>query len=566
MSRHHAAVRLVSLALLTGGSLVGCEVGTPTRPDGGDGRVDGGPTVRCESTTDTDGDGIFDEFETTQDWDGDGTPNYMDEDSDNDGYLDSEEHGTDDGCAAVDLDGDGIPDYLDLDSDGDGLSDEEERTRYFTDPRNEDTDGDGFIDLAEVATGHDPSDADDRIPDETFFVVLPYDGEAQERELVFGTTLRKADVFFMMDRTGSMDEEARNLESGLSTIVSSLTTTLTDVGVGFGAFAGFGGRGSGGCMTIFGMTICNDGPEGDMPFELVQTITTDLPTMQTAVGRLGDISYGGANWASSTEAMYQAATGEGFQPWLGPQNCTPVPDETGRRYGYPCFRPGALPIMVVLTDTGSKNGPGASTNYNASDFTMSPRGPHTYEETRSSLNGIGARVIGIISGMEAGDPVSQFTTWANDTGTVDASGAPILFSIASNGSGLDARIVEAIRTLAEETPQDISGAARDGEDRPDSIGPVDATLFIKAITPVSLFDGAPVACPAAGRCDDRLFYGVTPGNTVTFNVRFRNDFQEPRSFAQVFLAEIVVLGNGVAELDTREVVIVVPAGSTPILI
>ena len=95
---------------------------------------------------------------------------------------------------------------------------------------------------------------------------------------------------------------------------------------------------------------------------------------------------------------------------------------------------------------------------------------------------------------------------------------------------------------------------------------MDATLFIKAITPVSLFDGAPVACPAAGRCDDRLFYGVTPGNTVTFNVRFRNDFQEPRSFAQVFLAEIVVLGNGVAELDTREVVIVVPAGSTPILI
>lgn len=561
MSRDHAAL-LLSLTLLAG-----CEVGTPGTGDSGGGRNDGGLTVRCESETDTDGDGIFDEFETSADWEGDGTPNYLDDDSDGDGFSDAEEHGTDDGCAAVDLDGDGIADYLDLDSDGDGLSDEEERTRYFTDPRNDDTDGDGFIDLAEVATGHDPNDASDRIPDETFFVVLPFDGEAEERELVFGTTLRKADVFFMMDRTGSMDEEARNLESSLSTIVASLTTTLTDVGVGFGAFAGFGGRGSGGCMTIFGIETCNDGPDGDMPFELVQTITTDLPTMQTAVGRLGDISYGGANWASSTESMYLASTGEGFQPWLGPQMCPAVPDEDGRRYGYPCFRPGSLPIMVALTDTASKNGPGASTNYDPADFTMSPRGPHTYEETRSALNGIGARVIGIISGSEAGNPVSQFTTWANDTGTVDASGAPILFTISSDGSGLDTRVVEAIRTLAEETPQDISGGARDGEDRPDTVGPVDATLFIKAITPVSMVDaGTPVSCPTAGRCDDRVFYGVTPGNTVTFRVRFRNDFQEPQSFAQVFLAEIVVLGNGVAELDTREVVIVVPAGSTPILI
>lgn len=548
---------------------LGCQVGAPPRRDAG-ATPDGAIAVRCESTTDSDGDGIYDEFETDRDWEGDGTPNHLDDDSDGDGYPDVDEHGLPDGCAAIDRDGDGIPDYLDLDSDGDGLSDEEERTRYFTDPHAEDSDGDGFTDLAEVATGHDPLDAADRIPDETFYVVLPYLGAEEERELLFGTTIHKADVFFMLDGTGSMVGERSQLVSSLSTIVSEMTRVLTDVGVGFGGFAGFGGEGGGGCTTVLGFTSCNDGPPGDEPFRLDQVITTNATEMQAGVMRL-HTDYGGATWASSNEALYLAATGEGFQPWLGPQRCPAVPDEPDSRYGYPCFRPGALPIMVVLTDTSSKNGPlaGGVGIYDPADFTLSSRGPHTYEETRGVLQGLGARVIGVLSGSEVSSPSprAQFEQWARDTGTVDASGAPIVFTVGSDGSGLDTRIVEAIRTLAEETPQDISAEARDGVDRPESVGPVDATRFVQAITPVSFFDGAAtVDCPDATRCDAEIFYGVTPGNTVRFNVRFHNGFQEPQSFAQVFLAEIVVLGNGVAELDSREVVILVPAGSTPTLI
>lgn len=557
--------------LLLSIAIAGCEVGT--RP--GDAGSDAGSVIimrECMSSGDSDGDGIFDAFEGSGDFEGDGTPNDQDDDSDGDGYPDAQEHGADHGCAARDLDLDTHPDFVDLDADGDGLSDEEERTRYFTDPANEDSDGDGFTDLAEVATRHDPNDGSDRIPEDTYYVVLPYEGGPEERELVFGTTLRKADVFFMMDGTGSMSAERDRLVSSLDGIVAQLTMTIADVGVGFGGFAGFGGPGSGDCTTVFGMTVCDDGPDGDEPFRLDQVITTDLATMRAGAMRL-HADYGGANWASSNEALYQAATGEGFQPWLGAQNCTPVPDEVGRRYGYPCFRPGALPIMVVLTDTSSRNGPltaGVSGGtYDPSNFTMSPRGPHTHAETLAALRTIGARVIGVLSGQEISSPTpqAQFTQWATDTGTLDASGAPILFNIASDGSGLDSSIVEAIRTLAEETPQDVSAAVRDGEDIPVEVGPVDAGMFIKAITPASLFDGANnIACPEAGRCDEVRFYQITPGNRVTFRIRFLNDFQEPRSHAQVFLAEILVLGNGVAELDSRPVVIVVPSGSVPILI
>lgn len=553
----------ITSALLGGLLIAGCEIGDGGGGDGG-GLDAGPPVISCSSTTDSDGDGMYDEFETETDWDGDGIGNYMDDDSDNDGYPDSVEHGLEDGCAAVDLDNDGLFDYIDLDSDGDGLSDEEERTRYFTDPRNEDTDGDGFIDLAEVATEHDPLDPNDSIPPETFFVVLPFGGPAENRELVFGTDLQKADVFFMVDSTGSMGGEISNLRSGLSSIVTQMRATLTDVGVGFGQFAGFGGVGRDCTGSLIG--VCVDGPPGDLPFELVQTITTNDSTMQSAVDML-DSSSGGANWASSTEALWQAATGDGIAPFVERQRCPAIPDEESPRYGYPCFRPGALPIMVVLTDTASKNGPNASTNYNPSDFPSTPGGPHTYEQTRMELQAIGARTLGILSGSEAGDPQEQFRIWAQDTGTVDASGQPIQFNINSNGTGLGTNIVEAIRQIAEETPQDISAISRDGLDRPDSVGPVDATRFITAITPADYFDGANIVdCPSAPGCDASGFYDVTPGNAVTFNITFQNDFQPAMSFSQVFLAQIVVLGNGVAELDVREVVIVVPAGSDPMLI
>jgi hypothetical protein len=549
----------------------GCTTGDrPGGRDSGPGGSDGGTIERrCDTMTDSDADGLFDEFEGMDDWDGDGVANHLDDDSDGDGISDAEESGALGGCRARNSDDDALPDYLDNDSDNDGASDRDERETYFTDPLNPDTDGDGFIDVAEIATGHDPRDAADGIPEETFYVVLPYEGDEQLRELRFGTTVRQADVFFMMDRTGSMSGEVSQLKSSLDRIVPEMTARLTDVGVGFGGFAGFGGAAGGPGMCVFGICSHPDGPEGDVPFNLYGRITTDLTRMRADLDMM-EADLGGATWASSNEALYQAATGMGIAPWVPVASCPAVPDEPSPRYGYPCFRPGSLPIMVVLTDTSSKNGPmtSGSGTYDPSLFTMGPP-PHTYMETLDALRMIGARVIGVISGAEVTSPTpfSQFQTWARETGTVRADGEPITLMIGSDGSGLGDSIIEAIRVLAEETPQDISGAARDGDDIPSDVA-VDATQFIKAITPTRQLEGGvpTVTCPMASRCDDTTFYDVSPGDVVEFRVRFLNDFQRPRATTQIFQATIVVLGNGVAELDERDVVIIVPAGSVPDLI
>ena len=66
---------------------------------------------------DADLDGISDYYETLDtDTDADGVPNYLDEDSDNDGVSDAEEAGTSSLCDAnfKDCDQDGTPDYLDF--------------------------------------------------------------------------------------------------------------------------------------------------------------------------------------------------------------------------------------------------------------------------------------------------------------------------------------------------------------------------------------------------------------------------------------------------------------------
>ncbi|MCF6167382.1 hypothetical protein [Lutibacter sp.] len=84
---------------------------------------------------DDDGDGIMDTNEDidgdgnpiNDDTDNDGIPNYLDTDSDNDGVLDSDEDANGDGDASNDdSDNDGIPNYLDTDSDNDGTPDGED--------------------------------------------------------------------------------------------------------------------------------------------------------------------------------------------------------------------------------------------------------------------------------------------------------------------------------------------------------------------------------------------------------------------------------------------------------
>ncbi len=539
-----------------GGIIVaGCTVG-----DGSVGRFDGGrgdtglrEVDGCDPSQDADHDGIADAAEGMGDPDGDGIPNYLDGDSDGDGATDTEEHGSTHPCVWRDTDRDGVGDFADTDSDNDGLTDADERNVYFTDPLVRDTDGDGVTDLGEVAAGTDPRERTSTISPDDFFVVLPYLGDHERRPLRFGTNISIADVYFLIDTTGSMEEPIRNVRTSLSRIASELDRLIPDLQMGVGHFEDFPFA----TFDPFGATFF--GAPTDVAYENVQDITDVLPDVQRALDGL-TIGDGRDGPESQVQALFQTASGMGGS-WsfmgssyaIPPRRCVAVPDEVGARRGYPCFRPGALPIVVLVTDLEWHNG---NTDGARWPYTAITPPPQNLPAAAAALRAIGGRYIGVaIDGTWQTDHAAV----ANLTGSVDEGGMPLVYGAAA-GQVSD-RIIDGVSTLVGRTPQDVTTIS---EDVPPNPGGVDATRFIVSIVPLEGY--GPTPGTGYRSKDETTFYGVTPGTQVEFTVDFYNDFVMPPATAQVYRARIVVLGNGVARLSERNVYIIVPPEGGTILI
>ena len=121
--------------------------------------ADGEDVPLIDPEIDTDGDAIKNGDEgsaTNRDSDGDGTPDYLDDDSDDDGISDLDEAGDGIfGTPPVDSDGDGLADFIDEDSDNNGIDDGDEPTGDLdgdgvTDRLDLDDDGDGVNDAVEI--------------------------------------------------------------------------------------------------------------------------------------------------------------------------------------------------------------------------------------------------------------------------------------------------------------------------------------------------------------------------------------------------------------------------------
>ncbi|MBX7193461.1 MAG: hypothetical protein K1X94_15505 [Sandaracinaceae bacterium] len=561
--RASSTVSLVGCALaLASLPLVACTTGNNTSRmrDGGPG---GGTDVwvpidpACNPAEDSDGDGIADHREgaPTVDTDGDGTPDYQDSDSDNDGILDATESGGGNPCAPRNSDTDGLPDFQDVDSDNDGLSDAEELAAG-TDSTSIDSDGDGVTDLGEVrGTMTNPLDPTSTIPEGDFFVVLPYLGPHEARPLEFGTDISVADVYFLIDTTGSMGGPISNVQSSLTTIAAELSSRIRSVQMGVGEHKDF--PFCDGSADPFGSGGNCFGDAGDDAYVHHTDITDSVSTVQAGLAALS-ASGGSDGPESQVPSLYHTASGLGGNytfsdgtAWSIPaRSCPAFPDETRRRIGYPCFRPGALPIVVLVSDVDWHNGPGGTNAYDG----ISPPAP-TFDQSVSEMNRIGARFIGVAVG---GGGRTEMEAMARATGSVDGSGVPLVYD--SSGGEVSSTIIDGIGTLIGGTPQDVNTRTANVPGNP---GDVDATGFIKMIVPNTGCNASTGACgPMAGvtydHQDTTTFYEVIPGTRVTFDVDFYNDIVPPPPTAQIFRALIVVVGNGVAELDSRQVYIVVP--------
>ncbi|MBI1947630.1 MAG: hypothetical protein HYS27_18210 [Deltaproteobacteria bacterium] len=513
---------------------------------------------------DGDGDLILDADEGALDRDGDGLLNPLDDDSDGDGIPDAVEAGDDDlATAPRDTDGDRAPDFLDLDSDDDLVADADEdlngngvvdlcttvgTARCESSPLVDDTDGDGTPDVVEHVAGSDPNDAQSNIPEGDFFFILPFEGPAQTGRFTFATSLRKADIFFSMDTTGSFGEEIAELQASLiGTVVPGVEAAIPDVAFGVGRFEDFP-------LDPFGLA-------GDLPYQLIQPITEDRAVAEAGVNALGLAAGGLDTPESGIEALYQWASGAGV-PAFGM-----LPFSSGGAGGVG-FRADALPVIVQITDARS---------HSAAEYAPFAAEAHTYDDALAALGAIGAKVIGVDSLENAGnadDPRDELERFAIDSGAVippngagqcltGVAGAPVapvgsvcplVFDVAPDGGGLGGLIVDGITRLATEGTLDISTrlAGRDA-DNAGALLPANTTSadFVTGVTPV-----APP--PAGATIDGGTFRDVTVGAAVMFEVTAQNDFLPGATVDRLFEVEIHVLGGLVTLLDVKRVFVIVP--------
>ncbi len=554
-------MRLTTLALAALlGSPLSCD-GTGNEWDAGgdaDSDADGDVDLR-----DGDGDTITDAHEGRGDPDEDGVPSSLDDDSDGDGIPDSVEAGdADPRTYPRDSDMDGTPDFLDLDSDGDGLLDAEE-VLAGTDPTLADSDGDGATDLVEVTSGTDPLDGGDNPRRRGDFVFLvPYEAppEPERDTLVFGTEIQMADVYFAIDRSASMRGEIDALRATLRTeIVPAIDAAIPDVWFGVGIYDQCPQRG---VCTSSGTPVW---------IRNLQILAEEVAPTQAALDSISGTCNGASEPYIGT--LWLLANGDpSVFGWpadrVAPRECPPCdecPDcpPCPEWVGYPCFRSGAVPIVVMFGDEDFY-----TQSYNAGCDPETGGGP-SFEQAMAELERIGARFVGVASAERA---LAGFEDAAEATGSVDVAGSPLAYLIASDGTGLGAQVVEAVETLADQVTMDITARAVDVDEGP--ADDVDASLFVERLEP-NVAGGVRDPRDATRVCAAGLatfdadgdgsadgFDDVLPGTVVCFDiVPRRNEVVPPAAGVQVFRAAVQVLGRASTVLDRRDVYFLVPPES-----
>jgi len=178
-----------------------------------------------------------------------------------------------------------------------------------------------------------------------------------QADLSISGSIRSADAYILMDATGSMGGEQVQLlkdltsgtfvnptacASGAGTgLVGGLRCTIPDLWIGVGDFKEVSYK-----------------PHNDRydmaPYHHYLDTTTDLQHIIDAVAQMiadnnDDVP------EAATQAIYSVVTGQGLGDLV--PNRGACPSMPAGRWGYPCFRPGVLPIIIFFTDAEMWNGP-----------------------------------------------------------------------------------------------------------------------------------------------------------------------------------------------------------------
>ena len=425
-------------------------------------------------------------------------------------------------------------------------------------------------DPSPTPVGSPSGSSTDTLPDFSFLV--PYEVPPSPTGRVIGlatTTIKQVDVAFSVDTTGSMNPSITGLESTLTeTVLPDLEKSIPDVG--------------------FAVVDHKDSQAGDpWTVKVRQTVTPDVTLAQTAVASM-TAAGGDDEPEAQEEAMLYTLTGEAID------SLPPVSAHVSApgAFGAVDFRPGALPIVVEITDAhwhdaatlpwASGGGDTVTLPALADAFTraharfVAVTDMHTPDEAPFPLL---TQPNQLSDATGSSVPVDAFKGACGEgmccTG---AEGAPmppdgpggtcrLNFQI-EDGVGMTASLVNAIAAISVGTEVDVVAVAtNDDTNAPGADGrPVDATKFIGALRAMDEGDVTNGCVAHAAKDTDGdgvkdTFIDVVVGTHVCFEVVPKtNDSVEPKAFAQTFYAFVDILGlPGKISLDRRRIEFIVPA-------
>lgn len=414
-----------------------------------------------------------------------------------------------------------------LDADGDGLGDAVDPTPADA---NGDADGDGYPDAWEVYNNTDPNIANLSPPADELYVVLPEGGAPVTKTIPPSVplTLRSADIYFLIDTTGSMGDEIGALKGSLSSyVILEVQKLITDVQFGVGEYRDY----------------ADNTGTGIVPYRHLVNITTNTAAVQTAINGLGANSTPADLAESATAALYSTVSGLGLgcgvadaPPCLGVSN-----------WGYPCFRSDAQPIIVLVTDHEFHNGvwdtegltnpvPGSCYEYSSGgcdgvsaclNLPATDPNPSLEDVITNYLIPNDIKIVGVWTGWPGitgrfsegawgitypnYDDVIDIWYLVNGTGSTDSLGVPFLFGAGYLGGGIGVEVVSGIDALVSELLLDATATWSD----PNPAAP-DTSVLVNDVDPTWCED-----CISRDLALNTAF-GVKPGTGVTFEVTLEN--------------------------------------------
>ncbi len=149
------------------------------------------------------------------------------------------------------------------------------------------------------------------------------------------------DVYFLVDATPTLIDEIMVLQDQILTIIGDIRLNFPDAQFGVGLYRAYA-------------LVSLADPFSQAPYHHVLDLTDDEMLVQTAMDTLNTVA-NDENATAATQALYSVASGIGLGDMVPNRgSCPGAPDGD---FGYPCFRPNALHVVMNITDSQVYNGP-----------------------------------------------------------------------------------------------------------------------------------------------------------------------------------------------------------------